>query len=50
MAVFTLSVGVLLTLGLCGLVLCRLRRGRMGVRRGLAHDADGDYLVNGMYL
>eukprot|EP00090_Calanus_glacialis_P038033 TRINITY_DN6626_c0_g1_i1.p1 TRINITY_DN6626_c0_g1~~TRINITY_DN6626_c0_g1_i1.p1 ORF type:complete len:487 (-),score=81.62 TRINITY_DN6626_c0_g1_i1:105-1565(-) len=49
-AIFTLTVGVLLTTFLCVVVICRIRRGKMGLRRGLAHDADGDYLVNGMYL
>jgi len=49
-AIFTLTVGIILTTFLCVVVICRIRRGKMGVRRGLAHDADGDYLVNGMYL
>jgi len=49
-AIFTLTVGILLTSFLCVVVICRVRRGKMGLRRGLAHDADGDYLVNGMYL
>jgi len=49
-AIFTLTMGILLTTFLCVVVICRIRRGKMGLRRGLAHDADGDYLVNGMYL
>merc|ERR1711974_398258 len=35
MAVFTLSVGVLLTIGLCGAIICRLHRGKMGFREAL---------------
>jgi len=49
-AIFTLTMGILLTSFLCVVVICRVRKGKMGLRRGLAHDADGDYLVNGMYL
>merc|ERR550532_1216358 len=50
LAVFTLSLGIIMTSLLCVLVCCRIKQGKMGFRRGLAHDADGDFLVNGMYL
>merc|ERR1719499_1160336 len=35
-AIFTLTVGIILTTFLCVVVICRIRRGKMGVRRGLA--------------
>lgn len=49
-AILTLTLGIILICLLCLLVACRIKQGKMGYRRGLAHDADGDFLVNGMYL
>jgi len=49
-ALFTLVIGVLLTTFIIVIVICRIRRGRISFRRKLTHEADGDFLVNGMYL
>lgn len=50
-AIFTLVVGVSLSLVTCLALFCRCRSlRRKGRKRNLASDADGDYLVNGMYL
>jgi len=49
-AAFTLVVGVAITTFIVVVVVCRIRRGRISFRRRLTHEADGDFLVNGMYL
>lgn len=50
-AVFTLVVGVILSALLAILLVCRVRTlRRRGRKRNVSADADGDYLVNGMYL
>jgi len=49
-AILLLCLGILLLLSLGVVIVCRIKQGKMGYRRGLAHDADGDFLVNGMYL
>jgi len=49
-AVFTLVIGILLTACIITLLVCRIRRSRGSFRRKLTHEADGDFLVNGMYL
>ncbi|XP_023330230.1 uncharacterized protein LOC111702696 [Eurytemora carolleeae] len=49
-AIFTLTVGIMLTTFIFVVVICRIHRGRISFRRNLTHEADGDFLVNGMYL
>jgi hypothetical protein len=50
-AIFTLVVGMILTVLVAVVIACRIRvMRRRGRKRNLASDADGDYLVNGMYL
>ncbi|XP_059095599.1 uncharacterized protein LOC131890293 [Tigriopus californicus] len=50
-AMFTLVVGVILSGFLAVILVCRVRTlRRRGRKRNVSADADGDYLVNGMYL